>query len=161
MNRPAVYRKLTRFTICIVPPSSIPQQQQATLQHSIQVPFRNNSGQSQLVDKASQLVSQSVSQLVTDDRFPKNWRRAVNSSSQVNESVNKGAHHKLHDLDWSAYHKAARIIFYGWWALLHFDKKVLIQNVKTFSSGTNAQTVWLGVYKYSDWEKNILSKRFF
>ncbi len=33
---------------------------------------------------------------------------------------------------------------------IHSDKKILIQNVKTFSSGTNAQTVWLGVYKYSD-----------
>ncbi len=32
----------------------------------------------------------------------------------------------------------------------HSDKKILIQNVKPFSSGTNAQTVWLVVYKYSD-----------
>ncbi len=39
--------------------------------------------------------------------------------------------------------------------LLHSDKKYLIQNIKTFWSDTNAQTVWLAVYKY-----NILGKRF-
>ncbi len=35
-------------------------------------------------------------------------------------------------------------VFHSLW------QKILIQNVKTFSSGKNAQTVWLVVYKYSD-----------
>ncbi len=33
--------------------------------------------------------------------------------------------------------------------VIHCDKKILIQNIKTFSSGINAQTLWLVVYKGS------------
>ena len=33
---------------------------------------------------------------------------------------------------------------------VHSDEKISIQNIKTFSSDSNAPTVWLVVYKYSD-----------
>ena len=56
---------------------------------------------------------------------------------------------ELNDVDLSCLQKSKIII--------HSDKKILIQNIKTVSSDTNAQPVLLAVYKYSDWEKKTFS----